>query len=378
VINELGLTKIPTKPHKSASTKIAPLSATLPVRLPSSRKRKAVSGYSDNWNDSTAADESEYDGSGDEDDDDEPQQRKTRGGGGGGGKGGHIPLPKHTRRLAVKGGGASITTLATTNRSSESGGPIGGIVCEAAKTGRATCRRCRVTIDKDKPRVGMQAWIVGRQALTWQCPRCFLGNLLLAHEKSSGRGRCKASGEAFAAGELKVGARSHTATHFYKVTSVGALIVAVGALEARHDADAWRTTAKGLVADSLEGHGALTVQERAAIASLLATAVAKVERGAADSAVQVKEEEDTALGGKSTSAVAAKNVLVGCVAAVGSQPKVGTKSGATGRVEWKWGGLVCSGVLLPSQETATHCFARTHKGNTKTLAKGNGYWAIVG
>ena len=64
-------------------------------------------------------------------------------------------------------------------------------------------------------------------------------------------------------------------------------------------------------------------------------------------------------------------------AGVRSQPAVGSKSGAKGRVEWKWGGMVCSGVLLPSKETSTHCYAKTHKGNVKTLAKGKDYWAVV-
>ena len=46
----------------------------------------------------------------------------------------------------------------------------------------------------------------------------------------------------------------------------------------------------------------------------------------------------------------------------------------TGRVAWKFGGHLCFGELLPRQETASHCFARTKNGNTKTLAKGKSYW----
>mmetsp|Transcript_4104 Transcript_4104/g.9242 ORF Transcript_4104/g.9242 Transcript_4104/m.9242 type:complete len:139 (-) Transcript_4104:30-446(-) len=58
-------------------------------------------------------------------------------------------------------------------------------------------------------------------------------------------------------------------------------------------------------------------------------------------------------------------------------PKVGVKTGARGRVQWKFGGRTCYGTLLPSKETKTHCYARTHKGNVKTLAKGKDYWSIV-
>jgi hypothetical protein len=33
--------------------------------------------------------------------------------------------------------------------------------------------------------------------------------------------------------------------------------------------------------------------------------------------------------------------------------------------------------LLPAKETAGVCFARTHKGNTKTLTKGGSYWWML-
>lgn len=59
------------------------------------------------------------------------------------------------------------------------------------------------------------------------------------------------------------------------------------------------------------------------------------------------------------------------------QPKVGTKSGTKGKVVWKFGGHKCYGTLLPSKETKTHCYARTHKGNIKTLAKGKDYWSVL-
>ena len=33
--------------------------------------------------------------------------------------------------------------------------------------------------------------------------------------------------------------------------------------------------------------------------------------------------------------------------------------------------------MLPAKETAGVCFARTHKGNTKTLTKGGSYWWML-
>ena len=40
-------------------------------------------------------------------------------------------------------------------------------------------------------------------------------------------------------------------------------------------------------------------------------------------------------------------------------------------------GSLCYGTLLPAKETAGVCYARTHKGNTKTLTKGGTYWWML-
>ena len=39
------------------------------------------------------------------------------------------------------------------------------------------------------------------------------------------------------------------------------------------------------------------------------------------------------------------------------------------KVSWKWGGKTYSGTLIPSMETKTHRFARTHNGKIKKLPK---------
>lgn len=56
------------------------------------------------------------------------------------------------------------------------------------------------------------------------------------------------------------------------------------------------------------------------------------------------------------------------------QPALGSRTKSKGKVAWRFGSYLCQGTLLPAQETETHCFARTHKGKTKTLAKGKDYW----
>ena len=56
------------------------------------------------------------------------------------------------------------------------------------------------------------------------------------------------------------------------------------------------------------------------------------------------------------------------------QPKLGEKTMSKGNVAWRFGGHLCFGVLIATRETKTHCYARTHKGNIKTLTKGKDYW----
>ena len=59
------------------------------------------------------------------------------------------------------------------------------------------------------------------------------------------------------------------------------------------------------------------------------------------------------------------------------QPPKGSVSKAKGKVCWRFGGALCFGTLLPAQESKTTCYARTHKGNTKTLTKGGTYWWML-
>ena len=48
-----------------------------------------------------------------------------------------------------------------------------------------------------------------------------------------------------------------------------------------------------------------------------------------------------------------------------------------GQVAWHWGRTICYGTLIPSKENSKYCYARTHKGNIKTLAKGKAYWWVL-
>ena len=66
----------------------------------------------------------------------------------------------------------------------------GGVVVEAAKTGRSKCRCCMEPIAQGDMRVGMESWMVGRQVVVWQHPKCFLSQIGICQETSTAR-KCK-------------------------------------------------------------------------------------------------------------------------------------------------------------------------------------------
>uniref|UniRef100_A0A7S4IT60 PARP-type domain-containing protein n=1 Tax=Odontella aurita TaxID=265563 RepID=A0A7S4IT60_9STRA len=239
--------------------------------------------------------------------------------------------------------------------------PHGGLTCEmAAKSGRSTCRKCKTKIEKGAPRVGMHAWIVGRNAITWQCPDCFLGNLITGYEVS-GRSRCKATHELFVEGELKVGARSHTATSYFKMHALHGVLQNVISL----------VTTSGLKivlpsVGQISGSEDLMKEDCEKLQSLLSSIPQNYEKKADGvNAGKVPQLARTVKRRSKNSGLSRE------------QPRSGTIAFATGKVEWKFGGHTCYGTLLPKEETKTHCFARTHKGNTKTLSKGKEYWSLV-
>jgi len=256
----------------------------------------------------------------------------------------------------------------------------GGIFCEYAKSSRSTCRKCRIKIEKNTPRVGMQAWIVGRQALTWQCPSCFLANLTCALEKT-GRSRCQITRENFDKGEVKVGLRSHTATFWYGLDVVGKVLgVVLSLVAAEGGVDELEKICGDLVRlDRIEGSDILDDDDGMRLQLVLKNVAAEVKNRSTATKTQVMVNNtapvtpETIIEKKITGASAVKKTQEQT-----PQPKLGSKSGVKGRVEWKFGGRLCYGTLLPSNETFTHCYARTHKGNVKTLAKGKGYWSIIG
>lgn len=117
---------------------------------------------------------------------------------------------------------------------------------------------------------------------------------------------------------------------------------------------------RSLALPALSGLSATQQKEVAAMLKQAQQGGVKVEKAAKTGADETKKKEK-----KSPPSGSNKKK---------EQPKLGEKTAAKGRVVWRFGGSMCFGVLLAGSETKTHCYARTHKGNTKTLAKGKDYW----
>lgn len=251
--------------------------------------------------------------------------------------------------------------------------PKGGLTLEYAKTGRSTCRKCKSKIELGAPRVGMEAWIVGRNAITWQRPKCLLQNMRCLYEKSNGgKGKCKALYVPFVKGQLKIGIRSHTATSYYCMESIGGILSNIVSLMRTEDG----SKDFELTIDDIDGHEKLLKEDCDELQSVLKTVF------------QAQDRREGRLVPQDTKAISHSTVSVeqdyqGKVKSnkrdvrKGDQPRTGAKTGTKGRVQWKFGGRSCYGTLIPRMETGTHCFARTHKGNVKTLAKGKDYWSML-
>ena len=216
------------------------------------------------------------------------------------------------------------------------------ITIEAAKTGRSKCRHCMLPLMQNEMRVGMESWMVGRAVMVWQHPRCFLGNTSVTIEET-GRGKCKQTKENFTVGGAKISCTAHTTTSHFKPVAVAPQIRAVFALAERS-------------VESITGFARLCAEDARALreGAPACAAAPTLEVDPTPTQAETLEQGDTA-----------------------AQPPKGSVSRAKGKVCWRFAGHLCYGTLLPAQESKTHCYARTHKGNTKTLTKGAASWWTV-
>ena len=189
--------------------------------------------------------------------------------------------------------------------------------------------------------------MVGRAITVWQRPSCFAERVVVTVE-SSGRGKCKQTKVGFAVGEAKLSCTAHTTTAHFKPAAVAAQIRQVFALAGRS-------------VESIEGFKLLSAEDARALRD-----------GAPARAPKPEPEPELELEATPSQAVALKEE-----GAPPAQPAKGSVSRAKGKVCWRFAGHLCYGSLLPAQESKTHCYARTHKGNTKTLTKGGASWWMV-
>jgi len=371
--------------NKTKTVKVAQMLQEHPARR-SSRKRKSVVDYSceavipmfeddeekaakeasdnDEERRESDQDEEDYDGNSDDDksegeEESEDQPKKLI----------RPKLPSSNKTTSSK----PAQKRATPDTSFNCTHPQGGLTLEYAKTGRSTCRKCLTKIGKGEPRVGMEAWIVGRTCITWQCPKCLLQNLTL-EIANGGKVKCKVSQAPFIKGQVKLGIRCHTAKWHYSLEAVGGVLANVVALmRTKDDCDTFR-----LAIGDIVGHEHLSEKDGLKLTSVLEMVFETLEPqcgsvpGAVKPCTNDTEKQDT-----TQQTVTKFNDKNQKSRITNQQPKAGGITEVKGRVEWKFAGRSCYGTLLPRMETKTHCFARTHKGNVKTLAKGKSYWLIL-
>merc|ERR1711865_937912 len=200
--------------------------------------------------------------------------------------------------------------------------------------------------------------------ITWQHPRCCIDNIIVATE-TTGRGRCKFTGENLSKAAPKLGVRSHTATSWLKLEVASQVLGPVMQIVPEAEAFMMAATLGASTAQdetpsvpAVEGFSALSVVDAGTVRLVLQQIAAAATAGSSGSSSSSDNNDD-----------ADESSPAAPTAPVDTKGKT-----LTGRVAWKFGGHVCFGELLPRQETASHCFARTKNGNTKTLAKGKSYW----
>jgi hypothetical protein len=238
------------------------------------------------------------------------------------------------------------------------------ITVEAAKTGRSKCRRCLEQLPAAALRIGMESWMVGRQVTVFQHPACFWQGLSITNE-ASGRTKCKHTKTTFARGENRLSASAHTSTAHIKLAAAPSLLRPVYAALPESERPAL---------DTIEGFETLDAVERRAFEVAMTRVVDPASSPAdADNAPTPSQEEASAEEAAAPFQKNAKTVDRGSK----KQPPAGKVSKAKGKVCWMFAGKQCYGTLLAGRETANMCYARTHKGNTKTLSKGGTYWWML-
>ena len=195
---------------------------------------------------------------------------------------GKAPAPKKQRKTepSAKGCTTAGEDPKKKNRSSDT---VGGLQLEYARSGRSACRRCGGAIEKGAPRVGVEAWISGRQALTWQHVPCFLAGLSCGYE-TTGRSKCSFTGQPIARGQVKLAARSHTAKRYYSMDVVDRVLSVVLSWVAKDELDEARAC---LTVEGMDGSKDLKKEDQEKLQSVLS----KIERAPSSRGAMADQED---------------------------------------------------------------------------------------
>jgi len=170
--------------------------------------------------------------------------------------------------------------------------------------------------------------------------------------RDSGRGKCKITSSKFDSNEIKVTCSSHTATVNMCVTAAVKVLEDVLKEDPSYSISTLIATLDGISEEEES-----TIREAFQCPSKLQVAMVSPE--------DTEEDEED-------------KIKIKTNLTKQDQPVAGVKTGSKGQVAWKFGGNICYGILIPKSETETHCYAKTHKGNVKTLTKGLSSWWLLG
>ena len=108
-----------------------------------------------------------------------------------------------------------------------------------ASSSRSTCRACKTGIDKGALRIGIEAWVAGRQSMTWQHPLCFTSSLVVEVVTKGATGSCKQTRVKIEKGSIRTTVRSNTAKFYLSVAGVYNLAEAIAQAAGSSDIDYW-------------------------------------------------------------------------------------------------------------------------------------------
>ena len=114
------------------------------------------------------------------------------------------------------------------------------VTVSPAASNRSSCRRCKDKIEKGEYRIGVEAWVAGRQSMTWQHPLCFVESLEVDLVDKGVTGKCKATKVKIERGELRTSVYSGNAKFYLSLNGCSVLAEALArAVPNRNDMENW-------------------------------------------------------------------------------------------------------------------------------------------